>query len=216
MRAAKEIYKIYSTKVRNFRYRRLINYLKFKDFSILSSDCIGGILYHDLKKPFSSPTINLFFREDNYSFLNFCLDTSYYCNKELVFLNSNSYPKAVIRGDLGHQDIYINFMHYLTIDDAKESWQRRCARLSKKQIFIYLKFKLDENDISLINSIDNIFVITSNRTNKLFLDNKNIHVSKYLSKQGQNNGKIMSFYGLAGSRNYDDMKIMEYLYNNNL
>lgn len=28
---------------------------------IISSNCIGGIIYHDLQLPFLSPTINLFF-----------------------------------------------------------------------------------------------------------------------------------------------------------
>ena len=36
----------------------------FKTFTLISSNCNGGIIYHDFKKQFLSPTINLYF-EDN-------------------------------------------------------------------------------------------------------------------------------------------------------
>ena len=207
----KKIYKNYSDKIRKTRYKKIINVLARKEFSIFSSDCIGGIIYHDLGKEFTSPTINLFFREDNYSFLNFCLDPLFYANRELFFLDSKSYPKAIIYGDSTHNDINVNFMHYKNIDCARESWKKRCSRICNQRLFIYLKFKLDEMDLKLINIIDNIFVITSDHNYPFSAKNDKIHISRYLTKIGYNNGKIMSYRGIRGRRNFDDLKIMEYL-----
>lgn len=46
--------------------------LKNNEFSIISNDCTGGVIYHDLGLRFTSPTINLFFEpyEDYLYFLS--------------------------------------------------------------------------------------------------------------------------------------------------
>ena len=46
------------------------------DVSIISMNCTGGILYHDLGLKFLSPTINLFFRAED--FIKFCENLDYY------------------------------------------------------------------------------------------------------------------------------------------
>ena len=38
-----------------------MNALKNKDFTIISHNCVGGVIYHDLGLKFNTPTINLFF-----------------------------------------------------------------------------------------------------------------------------------------------------------
>lgn len=40
--------------------------LKNKDFSIISRNCIGGVMYHDLGLKCTSPTVNLFFYPDDF------------------------------------------------------------------------------------------------------------------------------------------------------
>lgn len=44
-----------------------IRNLKCTDFSIISSDCTGGVLSHDLNLQFLSPTINMFFSAQDMS-----------------------------------------------------------------------------------------------------------------------------------------------------
>lgn len=213
MNLLKNVYKKYCDFIRFLRYRKSVKTLANKNFSIFSSDCIGGIIYHDLRKEFTSPTINLYFSEENYSFLNFCLDPDYYFNNSLVFLKDSRFPKAIIKGDVNHKDVQINFVHYQSEIDAKNCWERRCKRISKNRIFIYLKYKLNDEDINLINKINNILVITSNKTDSNY-KNKKIMISKYLSKLNKNNGKIMSFHGIFGSRNFDDLKIIDFIKEN--
>lgn len=186
--------------------------LSLSNFSIISSDCIGGVLYHDLGLEFTSPTINLFFNNEDYSFLNLVLDPDFYFERPLSFIESQSYPKAKIIGDANHKDVVIKFVHYKTQTEAEQAWNRRVERLCQNKIIIYLKFVLDEEDINLIDRINYpIFVITSNKTSKNLLSNNKVHVSKYLSKLKENNGRIMSYHGLTGKRNYDDLNIFDFI-----
>lgn len=53
--------------------------------SIISWNCFGGVLYHFLDLPFSSPTINLFF--DLPEFLTMCNDLPHYMALEPVLEN---------------------------------------------------------------------------------------------------------------------------------
>ena len=40
--------------------------LKNHGFTIMASDCTGGMIYHDLKERFDSPTINMFLSASDY------------------------------------------------------------------------------------------------------------------------------------------------------
>lgn len=71
---------------------RLIN----KDFSLLSSNCIGGFILHDLALKFNSPFINLWMSpRDNIQYLE---NIEYYQDKTLRFINDNSrsYPVGIL------------------------------------------------------------------------------------------------------------------------
>lgn len=86
--------------------------LKNDNFSIISSNCIGGFIYHRLGKQFLSPTINLYFNQKE--FLKFVKNLDYYLQFNLRF----------IKTDLGHPvaelgDIKLFFLHYYSDDEAK-------------------------------------------------------------------------------------------------
>ena len=55
--------------------------LKNKNPSIISSNCNGGFIYHDLNLKFFSPTINLFFYPKDY--IKFIANLEYYSKCEL-------------------------------------------------------------------------------------------------------------------------------------
>ncbi len=56
---------------------------KNENFSIITNSCIGGVMYHKLKKRFLSPTINLWMYDKD--FLRFVAHLKEYMSKELVF-----------------------------------------------------------------------------------------------------------------------------------
>lgn len=105
--------------------------LKNHSPSIISSNCNGGIILHDLGLRFNTPTINLYF--DSGDFLKFLSDLSGYFEKELVEVECEfDYPA----GRLG--DITIYFMHYPSFAEAKAKWEERKNRVDMNNLFIMM------------------------------------------------------------------------------
>lgn len=97
-------------------------------FSIISQNCIGGVLYHDMGLKFLSPTVNLFFKEPD--FVRFVQNLEYYMGLKLEMRWEEEYPV----GSLG--DVSIYFMHYRTCREAKESWEKRKERIIWDKILV--------------------------------------------------------------------------------
>lgn len=149
--------------------RNLRNKLKNKDFSIICSNCIGGIIYNRLGQKFLSPTINLWMHQDD--FLKFVLNLKEYISKDIIFIDSNcSYPV----GQLG--DIKIHFNHSKSEIEAKSDWDRRKNRINYENLFIimYDRDNITEDDIKKLNSI--------NCRNKIVLSNKEYDDIDYVIK----------------------------------
>ena len=56
--------------------------LENENFSIISSNCIGGILCHDLNVRYNSPTVNMFFVAAD--FVKFCSRIPYYTTRMII------------------------------------------------------------------------------------------------------------------------------------
>ena len=69
--------------------------LRNHDFSILCSNCAGGVISHRLGKEFRSPTVNLWMRQRD--FLNLAADLKTYMSCDLDFVDSEyDYPVAML------------------------------------------------------------------------------------------------------------------------
>lgn len=99
-------------------------------FSIISSNCWGGVVYHDLGQEFLSPTINLWFKPND--FMKFVGNLKWYLSLEPIEEKSTEYSYPV--GRIG--DIYLYFMHYSSFDEAKSKWMERATRINWDNIFI--------------------------------------------------------------------------------
>lgn len=72
--------------------KRMRDKIKSKDFTLISSDCIGGLIYHDLEMPFLSPTINMAIPA--HSFVKLCANLKWYlsiepeiiCEKKVIMI----------------------------------------------------------------------------------------------------------------------------------
>lgn len=137
--------------------------LKNKEFTIISSNCIAGVIYKDLGMEFFSPTINLFFYPAD--FIKFCKNLKYYLGLDLEECNGSSagYPIGKL------EDIYIHFMHYDSFEEAKEAWDRRKKRVNYNNLFIIMVDKdgCTSNDIKEFHTIkDNKILLTSKLLNE--------------------------------------------------
>lgn len=109
--------------------------LKTDDITIISENCNGGIISHDLGLQFCSPTINLFMQAAD--FIKFCEKLEHYIAID-EFLDcedgeaaeSKEYPVAYLG------DIRLFLVHYNTIGEAQAAWNRRKERINWSNIVI--------------------------------------------------------------------------------
>lgn len=111
-----------------YRIARARHKLSGHDLSIISQNCIGGVLYHDLGQSFRSPTINLYMNAKD--FAKFATDLRGYLSLPLQMHWEEEYPIGLLG------DITIRFMHYDTCTDAVCAWQRRCDRIDWDRILV--------------------------------------------------------------------------------
>lgn len=119
-------------KVHDKKYEKKLRlHLQNDDFSIICSNCIGGVIYHRLGKKFLSPTINMWFHQNE--FLKFVENLPEYIAKELVFVESKyDYPVA----KLG--DVHLYFNHAKTEEEARNNWEKRKSRINYDNLFVIM------------------------------------------------------------------------------
>ena len=118
-----------SNKQKSWRKR-----LKNKDFSIICSTCIGGVIYHDLGLEFKSPTINMFI--NNLDFVKFACDLKHYCSLKLRFIDTDDpFPVAMCG------DIRLNFNHAKTPEEAESNWERRKVRINYDNLYLIFYYR---------------------------------------------------------------------------
>ncbi len=118
------------------------------DLTIISRDCLGGILYSRLKMRFNSPTVNLYL--SNSDFIKLCKNLRGFFESELVEIEDS--PKGFPRGGLEFdgESVVINFRHYGSFAEAKECWIRRLKRVNYDKIYVILNAEAEalEEDIA--------------------------------------------------------------------
>lgn len=149
--------------------KKLQEQLDNENFTIISSTCVGGKIYHDLGLRFTSPTINLWIGAKD--FLKFVKDLKYYLEDcELSEIkDSNEENPVGILGE-GNKKVTIHFTHYPNFKIAKEKWNSRKKRVNYDKIYIFF---------TDMNGGDNVGVVKE--FNKLPYKNKVMFTGKDLS-----------------------------------
>lgn len=109
--------------------------LRTDNVTIISANCNGGIISHDLGLRFCSPTVNLFFRAED--FIKFCENLPYYLSIDTMsectdpaVTKGASYPVACLG------DLRLFLVHYASVVEAQEAWNRRKRRVNWSNIAI--------------------------------------------------------------------------------
>ncbi len=117
--------------LRNRRYRRrLKDHVKNRNCTIVSSNCIGGVVYHTYGLPFQSPTINL--SMNCLDFIRLCENPKHYFESEFKPYEGGmkrEYPLADLDG------LTLHLVHYPSFENAKEAWMRRLKRVNYDNMF---------------------------------------------------------------------------------
>lgn len=103
-----------------------------KDFSLLSSNCIGGFILHDLGLRFNSPFINLWMKPGD--FIKYLADIEHYTKADIKFVENvpHSYPVGKL------DDVMIYFQHYTSEEEAVRKWKERSKRINKDNMFVIM------------------------------------------------------------------------------
>ena len=120
----------YYTQKRRIVSRIVKKKVNISDVSLISQNCVGGVIYHDVKQKFLSPTINLFILPKD--FIKFVNNLDYYLSLTPKVEMGKDYPI----GTLG--DVKINFMHYSSPQEALEKWEERKQRINFDKIFVLM------------------------------------------------------------------------------
>lgn len=105
-----------------------------KEPTIICNNCIAGVLLKDLGLNFNTPTINLYFTAPDY--INFLERMEYYLSKEMIVSFDSKYSSEPRDYPVGKiDDIEIQFLHFSSIQEAIEKWDRRKKRIQSDNLF---------------------------------------------------------------------------------
>lgn len=142
----KKLFNKLRVKVRNlsnpylapFRLKKLKKLGIDTNFTIISNNCWGGLVYQHYGLPYKTPTVGLFFFADDY--IKFIYNIKEYFNTPLEFISLNESKYCIVLKEYGGEcvscpiarcgDIEIIFMHYRSPEEAKEKWMRRVKRIN--------------------------------------------------------------------------------------
>lgn len=121
---------IFSRRARQRRNAVLHKKFEGEDFTIFSNNCLGGVIYHDAGKRFSSPLVNT--AMDGEDFIRFLERPQHYLEQEMTFITwpGHNYPIARI------EDIEIRFVHYHNEVEARNKFSERKNRINWNNIVV--------------------------------------------------------------------------------
>lgn len=133
--------KKYARKIQFFVRDRLINTkyrqrLNNTEFSIISNDCIGGVICKDLGCRFNSPTVNFYFTAEDY--IKFISRMKEYVENGVLrdVTAGNDYIKVAI--EIADEQIIAHCIHYKTAEDFIEKWNSRKTRINYDNCFFMM------------------------------------------------------------------------------
>jgi len=121
------------------------------DFTLLTSDCMGGLIYHTMGRQFLSPTINMSINDSD--FLKLLTDMDYYFEHDIEFIDSPHYPIGCIGN--GDKKIKIKFEHFKTNDEAREKWYARKKRMTDNVFVVVADQDLTDEQIKQFRDLEN-------------------------------------------------------------
>ena len=165
----------YYTQKRRIVSRIVKKKVNISDVSLISQNCVGGVIYHDVKQKFLSPTINLFILPKD--FIKFVNNLDYYLSLTPKVEMGKDYPI----GTLG--DVKINFMHYSSPQEALEKWEERKQRVNFDKIFVILVERdgFDDEDFKEFLKIKYPKILFTR--NEKYISNNSVYLKKFKNEK---------------------------------
>ena len=193
--------------------------LKRQIFTIISNNCIGGVICHYLGVQFQSPTVNIYIRP--YEFVRLCENIDYYMGlplKEVPYDKRIGYPVAMLG------DITLYCKHYASFVEVKKEWMKRKNRINWDHVYFMMTDRDFIPPVSVTKSICSCSEETIKRFDNLPFKNKVCIVqSREYAERYQScyqlmkgcdvncTGIITNIIGLTGKRMYQYVKDFDYI-----
>lgn len=168
--------------------------LKNHDFSLIMSNCVGGILSHDLGEQFRSPTINLTVRD----YLMFVKRLEYYMQLKPVGAGMDSkgnFPICQLH------DVTLYGVHYHTHDEMITAWERRKTRINWDNIFLMAtdEYVKTQEQLDEYNSLPYPKVLFTKKPNTTY------PFQVYIpgAETEENVGDVLRYTGFLGIRKFE-------------
>ncbi len=167
----KKLIKPFAQKIRNARtkYNRhkqcktRKKQLKYTDFTIISNNCWGGIVYQYFGLQYSSPTVGLFMMDDDY--IKFLERLDYYLSQPLVFIShtESKYQERLQRETTAKEcypialldDIEVHFLHYKSTEEAQKKWEYRKTRINKNRLLVKMSQR-SSDDLNILEQFEKL------------------------------------------------------------
>jgi uncharacterized protein (DUF1919 family) len=101
-------------------------------YAIISNNCWGGELYRYINSEYYSPFIGLYINIPCYMELLKQFDVL--MKGPLEFCSESQYCTEIVNYPLGRlgQKVELHFVHYRSVEEAREKWYRRCDRMFRE------------------------------------------------------------------------------------
>ena len=183
---------------RIFINRRLKSRLQNHGMTVISANCVGAFILHDLNEPFNSPFVNLYLSPND--FVRYLQNIEFYQRQSLTFIQSEKpYPVAKLA------DLKVHFMHYRNSQEAEQKWLARSARMNLDNLFIMMTDKDDAQGMAYEDLVAFDQLPFKNKvvfTRKPYPEFKSAFYIKGFEKQNQV-GDLFTFSGWNGVKYYD-------------
>lgn len=185
--------------------KRLIN----KSPTIIASDCLGGIIYHNLGLKFTSPTINLYINTKD--FIVFVNNLKGFIDSEVIEVKDSNEKFPVGEIEYNGQKITLNFMHYNSFEEAKEKWDERKKRIDYSNIYVtQIVVDATKEDIEAFDALpykNKMMIVSKNHTNS-----ENVKTHEMFLREDYKPGEILHYKGKFSVKRYiDDIDYVEFL-----
>lgn len=175
-----------------------------KDMSIISQNCLGGVIAHDCGLRFNSPTINMWIPAHEYIMLVSNLKEELEGKLEDI-TNEASYPIGLLNGK-----IHIHFIHYHSFDEVETKWKSRLRRVN----YDNLRIVMTENDGCTYEDLVAFDKLPFKHkvvfTHKPYPEIKSSFYIRGFEKLGRV-AYVMGWKGLGGKRNCDTFDWVKFL-----
>ena len=208
----KLIYKMMSYP-RKCYYKKYQKRLKNKSPSLITSDCLGGIIYHNLGLKFMSPTINLYIEPKE--FVTFVHNLKGFMESDVIEIKAENKKFPVGQIEYNGKKVTLNFMHYNSFEEAKNKWDERKLRIDYSNIYIaQIIVDATKEDFEAFESLpyeNKILITKENLTNS-----KNVTTLKIFSKKKYKPGEGFHYKNwFSIKRHIDEWDYVEFLNKSN-